>query len=77
MPSGSAAMAMQFLHNTRDEPAPLPLVNTAKRTVIREPMLLQRPGNFGEIAEANTLRRGNQILMMGTNKRKKYTKILE
>ena len=68
-PNGAAAMALAFLQNVKDEEAPAALVSTAQRTVIREPMLIQRPGNFSEIAESNTLRKGNQILMHSTNKR--------
>ena len=69
IPQGTAAMAYAYLNNAKDEQAPNALISTAKKTVIREPMLIQRPGNFTEIAESNTLRRANQILT-GATKRK-------
>ena len=62
-PQGTASMAYAYLQNSRDEPVPEQLVGVAKRTVIREPLLLTKTGNFGEIQEANTLRTANRMLL--------------
>lgn len=63
IPAGTAALAWAYLNNVKDEQAPAALVDVAKRTVVREPMLITRAGNFAEIQELNTLRKANQMMV--------------
>ena len=67
MPGGLAAMAYAFLQNPKEEHAPSELVSIAKQTIVRDPLMIARPGNAAEIDESNTLRKANQQFTRAVN----------